>query len=191
MKRYKNKGVHTSPETAGRQNMSKLKNPEPDKQKTMGKLIPIMNHGNKAGYSGKWTDEMLASSIGEFFDYCAEVEMKPTAPALRLWLNVEDSTILEWRKFPNKYGGKSAIIKKAYAVMEAFLQLNIDKYPTGSIFLLKTTHGHVETSKVEVNNTGDVNGLDDIKDRVARLALDSAKAKALPAPEEEEDKVIQ
>jgi len=167
---------HTSPETAGRQNMSKLKNAPPDEERNMSKLLGIIRHGNKAGYRSAWTPEVLADSIEEFFEYCDEVNMKPIPPALHLWLDVDKYTCRCWKNNPAKYGEKSVIIKKAYEIMEAFLQMQIDKYPTGSIFLLKTTHGHVETSKLDVTSNGEtVQNADDVKDAVAKLGLDKPK----------------
>jgi len=177
-KRYKNRGIHTSPETAGRQNMSKAteKQKIPDEEGTLGKMIPIMKRGQALGYEGKWNDQMLAESIGEFFDYCSEVKLKPTMPLLRLWLNVDQSTLLDWKKNPSRHGNKSQIIKSAFDIMEAVLQERAEKYPTANIFLMKTSHGHVETSKVEIDNKNQIEiGESDVKEAVKQLGLGQKK----------------
>jgi len=174
----KNKGVHTSPETAGKRNMSKatIEQKVTDEDGTLRKMIPIMNHGIALGYSGLWTNKMLSGSIGEFFDYCSDIMLKPTMPLLRLWLNVEQSTLLEWKNNPNKHPEKTKIIKMAFNIMEAILQERAEKYPTANIFLMKTSHGHIETSKVEFNNSSQIQiGESEIKDTVEKLGLGSKK----------------
>ena len=54
--------------------------------------------------------------------------------------------------------------------MEIYLQSNIDKYPTGSIFLLKSSFGHRDISTVEVNSTP--TSAEDISETVKKLGLD-------------------
>lgn len=167
-KEYKAKGIHTSPSTAGEKNLKGKKLPKGDG--VNDKIYPIMEQGKSDGYTGKWTDEKFAESVDKFFQYCAENDIKPTQPLLRLWLNVSRSQLYDWRNKPRTYGGKSDILERAFDYMEAFLQFNIDKYPTGSIFLLKSSHGHAETQNINFVG-GDS---DDVKENIKRLGLDES-----------------
>lgn len=180
MPRKGNKGVHTSPQTAGRQNMdwnkiSKMRSVRKDEFGMGDKIIDVMKMGelNYQKYSGKWTEETLKHSIAEFFDYCAEVQMRPSKPLLLLWLNLTKSTFSEWINNPSKYQYKSNLLKKAMLVIESHLEQDIYKYPTGAIFLLKTSHGHIETSKLDVTtNDKTVTDADEVKDMIAKMGLD-------------------
>lgn len=166
-KREPNK-VHTSPERAGEQNMANVKMQE-DKLGIMDNLVDIMNEGkkNRQAYKGLWTDEALIDSIDKYFTYCKDNEFKPTLPSLTVWLGVSRQTMWKWRN--GSEGDKGYILDEAMMIMESYLQSNIDKYPTGSIFLLKTTHGHMETSKVEVTS-GSITG-DEVAERIRQLGL--------------------
>jgi len=167
----------TSPATSGKNNFTKeiINNMPKDENKLMSKIIQVMRHGKTQGYKGAWTEVEFADSIESFFIFCDDSDMKPTPPALRRWLNVSAAQISDWKNNPNRYDYKSFFIKEAYDIMEMFLQANIDKYPTGSIFLLKTSHGHVETSKVDVTtNDGNLN-TEDRKEIVNKLGFNKPR----------------
>lgn len=167
LKKDNSSGVHTSPQTAGEQN---LKNTNlPNGEGLNDKIYPVMQQGQLEPYTGKWTDERFAESIGKFFQYCIVNDVKPTQPLLRLWLNVSRSQFYDWRMKKSLYPSKSDILERALDYMEAYLQCNIDKYPTGSIFLLKSSHGHAETQNINI-----VGGNDsaDVKDNIKKLGLD-------------------
>lgn len=176
----KNKGVHTSPQTAGRQNMdwnviNRMKSLRKDENNMGSKVIDIMKLGelNYQKYKGKWTEETLRDSIADFFDFCAESEIRPSQPLLILWLGLSKSQFSEWKRNGSKFQYKTELIEKALLVIEAHLQMDIYKYPTGAIFLLKTSHGHVETSKLDVTSNGEsVSSADDVRDAVSKLNLD-------------------
>jgi len=172
-KAYEKKGVHGSPETAGADNLKNAKTLPKDKSGLMDKLLPVYKRKQEGKtYDGQWKDEQLMQSIGEMFDYCAENELKPTLPILQLWLGISRTQLWEWRNKPDKFGEKTNIVNNAVLIMEAFLQSNIDKYPTGSIFLLKTTHGHIETSKLDISNTSKDATQEEIEDQIKKLGLD-------------------
>ncbi len=166
-KRPPNK-VHTSPERAGEQNMENVKMAK-DELGIMGNLVDIMKKGNenRQAYKGLWTDEALAEQLELFFIYCKDMDFKPTVPALITWLGISKSQFYEWRGNPGRYGDKSELLGRAMVVMESYLQSNIDKYPTGSIFLLKTTHGHAETQNIVVKGEKD----EDVAERIKQLGL--------------------
>lgn len=169
------KGIHTSPDKAGKSNIEGLDMPK-DEDNLMGKILPVYKKGqeNDKTYKGLWTEEQFTTCIDEFFQYCFEVGLKPTKPALQLWLSVSRETYNQWERFPEKYGYKSDKINHANRVMEFYLQANLDKYPTGSIFLLKTSHGHIEQSKIDVTSNGHsmTQSADDVKDLISKLGLD-------------------
>jgi len=175
-KQYGN-NKQTSSMTSGKQNFTKeiINNMPKDENKIMSKIIVIMRHGKTQGYKGSWTEHDFANSIEEFFIFCDDCDMKPTPPALRRWMNVSASQISEWKNNPARHGYKTEFIKEAYDIMEMFLQANIDKYPTGSIFLLKTSHGHIETSKVDVTtNDGNLNA-EDRKELVDKMGFNKPR----------------
>ena len=175
--KYQKKGVHTSPEKAGVQNFTPavLENAKKDDDGINDCILDIMNSGTNrnACYKGQWTPEELASSVNDFFLKCAEMKLKPTQPLLRLWLGISRDQMWEWKTMPERHSWKSDIIKKAMDFMEAYLQANIDKYPTGNIFLLKTSHGHVEANRLDITSQGQrINANEDeIADIVAKLGL--------------------
>lgn len=173
-KREPNK-VHTSPERSGEQNMGKIKM-EADDTNIMGALMSIREEGkkNKQAYKGLWTSEALVEAVDNYFKYCNTNDFKPTVPSLCVWLGIGKSQFYEWRTNKAKYGDKSEIIGEAMMIMESYLQGRVDKYPTGSIFLLKTTHGHIETSKLDVTSDGQKVGTsaEDVKDAISKLGLD-------------------
>lgn len=170
-KREPNK-VHTSPERAGKQNLKGMELPKDDTG-LMKKIFPAYLKGkeNRQHYKGLWTPEALENEITDFFTYCMEVDIKPTVPLLTTWLGVSRVMFWEWRTKPS-HGDKFNIVNEAMAIMEAFLQGNMDKYPTGSIFLLKTTHGHVESSKLDITSNGNsISDPAEVKDAISKLGL--------------------
>lgn len=169
MRNYKNKGVHSSPKNAGRQNLEKILDTLPKDESGLNKkILPVYKHGHQ--YKGQWTDEELESTLQEFFDYCGEVDLKPTQPLLRLWLGLSRAQMFDWRTKPEKYGVKSDMVNEAHDFMECYLQGNIDKYPTGSIFLLKSSYGHREATDVTI--TTQQTNPEDVADMVKNLGLD-------------------
>ena len=168
---YKSKNVHGKPSLAGEKNMKDVKMAE-DESGIMPTLLEIWEKGKPNIYKGQWTAEELSDSISEYFQFCRDRDFKPTKPSLSVWLGIDKSTLWEWEHKPEKYGEKSTIVKYAMAIMESYLQADINKYPTGNIFLLKTSHGHVESSKLDVTTNGkDVNDAEDVKALVEKLGL--------------------
>lgn len=145
----------------------------PDTQGIMPTLMHMREQGKKnaQAYKGLWTPEALADELDRYFDYCAIQSFKPTIPSLCVWLSISKPQFYEWRNYPEKYGDKSYLINGACAVMESYLQFNIDKYPTGSIFLLKTSHGHVETQKVDITSSTGVATPEELDAALKRLGL--------------------
>lgn len=168
-----NKNVHTSPKNAGAHNLEGRKLPE-DKKGIMQYLLPVYKKGkeNNVAYKGLWTDEQLAESVDEFFEFCKEHNAKPNNPLLTSWLGVSKTQYYDWVNKPQKYGAKSNIIKNAREIMESYLMENVDSYPTGSIFLLKAYHGVRDSQVIEISaDKGKLQGADEIAESLKRLGL--------------------
>lgn len=167
------KGIHTSPEKAGRKNMGDVIPNDDDN--LMGKIITVYNKGdeNLKVYKGLWDEDTLQDEIKKYLEYCTEVKLKASKVGLALWLGISKSQYWEWETKPEKYGYKSNLIKMANQAIEMSYIGSIEKYPTGNIFLLKTSHDHIEASKVDVTSNGKTIGsADDINDLIKKLGLD-------------------
>lgn len=171
-----NKGIHTSPETAGIQNMPpNYPDTHKDDLGTMKGLMPIWNRGfqNRENYKGLWTPETLKMEINAFFEYCFDNEVKPAKVGLSLWLGVTKQTLWVWEKESTDF--KSDLIRWATSLIEMSYVGRAEKYPTANIFLLKSSHGHVETSRLDVVATNEQMQTDEVQDRIAQLGLDKPK----------------
>ena len=92
----KAKGVHTSPETAGVQNMPEnYIETHQDEEKTMKKLMPIWDRGfkNRQDYKGQWTEEAFANEINEYFKYCFDHDVKTSKAGLALWMGTHKQPV--------------------------------------------------------------------------------------------------
>jgi hypothetical protein len=78
-------GKHTSPESAGEENMT----PEViEKFRCDYITADIMRKTailkeNRQEYNGQWTDEQFQESIDNFFQFCANTEIEPSRPLLQ------------------------------------------------------------------------------------------------------------
>ena len=176
---YHNKGVHGRPENAGSDKIKEviMATATKDTEGLMHKIMPCYEKGKKTKaklakeYKGQWTEAVLEETIDKYFKYCYEVNFKPTPSSLALWLGVDKSTLYNWVN--NRSGRyKFKLAERAYLIMENYLEGNVDKYPTGSIFLLKTTHKHVEQSKIDITSGGKIIENGDVKEMVSKLGLD-------------------
>lgn len=147
-----------------------------DKSGIMSKIMPVYKTGseNEGRYKGQYTPETLKEQLDAFFEYCGENEFKPTQPLLALWLGIRKETLWAWRTKPDRYGDKSNLMAWAFGVMESYLQVNVDSYPTGSIFLLKSTFGYKDTKNVDITTNGKQLGesAEDVRDALKRMGLD-------------------
>lgn len=173
---YKSKNVQTRPDLAGDQNLTEdalAKAKDPIKDDSMEKLLPLFKKSNEMRKKGcNWTSEQLGDELERYFIYCLDNELKPSKATLRLWLGVNPSTLWSWEKETTKYGEISDVIINALSMIEGQYIQRSEKYPTANIFLLKSTHGHVETKKLDITNDKQSNSSDDIKDIIQRLGLD-------------------
>jgi hypothetical protein len=171
----KAKGVHARPEDAGVKNLPEgYADKNRDSENVMVGIMPIYKKGmvNRQNYKGIWEREDLEREIQAFFDYCTDNEVKVAKVGLSLWLGIGKSQMYEWVANPAKYGFKSEIMRDAFDLIEFSYIGRAEKYPTANLFLLRTSHGHVETSKLDINNTNAPTNTEDVNDLVSKLGLD-------------------
>lgn len=117
-----------------------------------------------------WTPDELRLTISEYFDYFALNGLKPSKSSLRLWLNVGRDRYNTWERERTRYGEISDIISLANDVFETQYINRGEKHPTMNTFLLKSSHGHNDTQKIEVTAVNRVER-NDIEDAVKKLKL--------------------
>lgn len=172
-RRTLNKGVHTCPERAGPQNIDPIKDtiPKAEDPTLLGRIMIAGMHGIEKGYTSRWSDEDLMRSVLEFFKYCKDEDLKPTIPLLKLWIGISDGMFHDWRhNTAGKYESKSKILGFALKSMESYLQADMDEHPKGSMFILKTSFGHSEVQKVQIESKNNVSK-DEIDGTLAKLGL--------------------
>ena len=171
-KRKKKPGEHSCPQTSGKQNLpesyiNRLKGRGGGK---MHDLKQIREHGfyNRQDYAGKWDADSLKREIDEYFNFCADKDIKPSKAGLRLWLGLSKSQYWEWEK--NHTDFKSNLINEANDLMEIQYIEKGEKYPTFNMFLLKSSHNHSDKQEVEITSK-DVSK-DEIADTISKMGLD-------------------
>lgn len=170
-------GIHSSPEKAG-ENMDLL--PVEKEQDNMLAKIMFGYNENKVktmAYKGLWTDEAFLECVENYFEYSASNNLKPCKAGLRLWLGCSRTQYYDWEiNKTGTYGGKSDILAWASNIIEMSYIGRAEKYPTANIFLLKSSHGHVEANRLDITTNGnDINNADEVRDLVAKLGLDKTK----------------
>lgn len=170
----KPKGIHTSPEKAGEQNFPEgYAEKNHDKYDRLDGQLEIWNHGRHVlqEYKGLWTDEALEEHVYQYLKYCLDNEVKPCKAGLRLWLAVSNAQFYDWAGKPEKYGRKSEILNDAFDLIQSSYISRGEQFPTFNMFLLRSSHGHVEKNKVEVTTTNATTA-DEVKDTISKLGLD-------------------
>ena len=171
---YKSKNVQTKPEKSGEANMTSVvldKSKDVIDDGLMGVLIPMLDESIRQRVRGtNWTGEEMQKSIREYFIYCANNGVKPSKSSIRVWLGVSRSQYHAWQSEPAKYGVISDLVNLANDMMETHYINRIESYPTGNIFLLKTSHGHVDKQEVNITATTDVSQ-ENILETVNKLGL--------------------
>lgn len=170
-RKEKAKGIHTSPEKSGVKNMTNITMSE-DTDGYLPIIMGMVENGKKVNkqYKGLWTEEAFNQCVDEYFEYCTSKNFQPSKPSLQLWLGTNRAMYNEWERFPEKYSYKFDKIQSANLIMESTLQSEIKKYPTGSIFLLKASHGIQDTTKVEV--TSFQSSKEETEEIISKLGLD-------------------
>lgn len=176
MRNYKSKNIQTKPSLSGVKNMPKdyaEKNKAVGNGEVLSGLMPLLKKSQERRGTN-WTAEQMFEAIEEFFDYCAENEVKVYKGGLALWLGCHKGQIWEWENNPSKYGAITDVIRSACELIEGQYIGRAEQYPTANLFLLRSSHGHIETSKVDVV-TNVPTTTDDVKDIISKLGLDKPK----------------
>lgn len=172
---YKSKNIQTTPENAGAKNISEEyvashqdNKPVEGLMQACTDLFKISCQKTKRG--ANWTPEELADELANYFQFCADRNMKPAKCGIQLFLGMSDATYYDWQNKPEKYGELSSLINYANKTIESQYVDKIEQYPTGNIFLLKARYSYQDTSKVEVTSTGISS--EELADAVKKLGLD-------------------
>ena len=121
----------------------------------------------------QWSDEQFKLAVDEYFDYIQQHNIKPSKAGLSLWLGCSKDTYHEWTHKKEKYPFKSEVLVNANLYMETSYINRGEKYPTFNTFLLKSSHGHIEQSKIDITTNGnDVTSADEVRGLVSKLGLD-------------------
>ena len=177
---YKAKGVHTRPGKGGAKAFEEKGIAEGNyDDPQMEHLLEIYKTRTKKmrDYQGQWTEDEFATAIEEYFNFITERKIKPTKASLQLWLGCSRTQYYDWEvDKTGRFGYKTNLVNEANRFIEASYVGRVEKYPTGNIFLLKTTQGYVEKSSVDVTTNGQtINSADEVKDLVGKLNLDKTK----------------
>ncbi|MGN0557861.1 MAG: terminase small subunit [Acutalibacteraceae bacterium] len=94
---------------------------------------------------------LLEERIMQYFQFCAEDDMKPSVAGLALAVGVNRKTIWQWAQAENS--DRSNSIKKAYQIlnlmMEDYMQ-NGKINPVSGIFLMKNNFGYTDKQELVV-----------------------------------------
>lgn len=170
----KPQGVHARPENAGAHNFPKgYEARNQDKDNVLAGTLPLFKHGfkNREDYKGLWTEEDLERELFAYFDYCEANNVKVAKVGISLWLGINKDTMYQWANDKAKHGFKCDLIRMAFELVENSYIGRIERFPTGNIFLLKSSHGHIDSSKVEVTTTNTITS-NEINEVVNKLGLD-------------------
>ena len=173
---YKSKDIQTKPSMAGEQNMTEdrlLLDKDKVEDDLMTNLVDIFKKGNTQRVKGtNWTEEELELSLTEYFEYCGVKSLKPSKSGARVWLGVSRTQYYAWQSETAKYGAISNLINQANDLMETQYINRGEQYPTMNVFLLKSSHQHIETSKMDVTTNGQAISSDaEVKSLVDKLGL--------------------
>ncbi len=171
----KKKNVHTSPEKAGAHNIKpSMMQPDTDNSAKMASHLFSKAQENRIKYKGQWTDEDLIKEIRELGEWCDSMNSKPNLAMLKGWLAVSDDQFRDWVTKPEKYGSKSEIIGDAVRMIESTTVDRSEKYPTGNIFLLKSSFGYKDSKSIDITSGGDKLGdtAEEVKERLKKLGLE-------------------
>lgn len=83
--------------------------------------------------------------IKDYFLFCADNDRKPSVIGMCNWLGISRDTIQTWKRGEYRDSTHSAMINKAYSMLEELLNdymLNGKVNPASGIFLLKNIHGY-------------------------------------------------
>lgn len=184
------KGKHTCPELAGVKNMKNevLDKMTERKKQNVGSTTQVSNRKildlrklrqeqlkrDRIPGTTKWTEESLRETINQFLDWCYGESVLPSKPLLAIWLNCHTDTLRTWIRADDF---RSDVLKETYTLMEAMYFNDLDSHTVSNMFRLKTNHGYVEASRLDLNSNvvqQEVN----IKDTISNLGLSTLNDKS-------------
>lgn len=135
--------------------------------------------------------EEVENRIGQYFRYCVEHEIRPSAEGMALALNTTRMSVWNWREgVVKKPEGVRNALKKGFSILN-FLMAQLMQEgkinPVSAIFLLKNNYAYTDQSEVIVTpNTG----LDALDPTAARQKYLDTLPEADALPETTEDTTI-
>lgn len=175
---YKKKGLQSSPEKAGVQNLPDdfiEENQLPKSERVAGSLSDLFLLSMERAKKGtNWTPEEVQDVVGEYFAYADEHSLKPSKAGLQLFLGLSTAQYYAWVGEPERYGVISEILQHAEKAMENQYITRGEKYPTMNMFLLKSSFGHQEKQTIEITEKMDS---EEIENRIKNLGLKKSKEK--------------
>lgn len=179
---YASKNIQTKPSLAGGHNIpddfiAKRTEKDEDKIALLGSLSNLFEVSMKVREDRKlkgtnWTPEEMSVALQDYFDFVTLKCLKPSKVSLSLFLGTTKQQIWDWEQHKDRYGVISELITMACGIIEQQYVERSEQYPTANIFLLKTSHGHVERNQLDITTTGVVSS-EDISDQIKKMGLDA------------------
>lgn len=120
--------------------------------------------------------KQLEERIYEYFQICAQDDMKPSVAGLALAIGADRRRLWEWAKTENS--DRSEAIKKAYRILDLqmvdYMQ-NGKINPVSGIFLMKNNFGYTDQQEVVVtpnNPLGEQRTTEEIEQRYMESVVD-------------------
>ena len=109
--------------------------------------------------------QQVEQRIQDYFRYCIQNDIRPSAEGMALSLNTTRTTLWRWREGSesNKPEGVRNAIKKGYSLLNYLLtQLMQDGHinPVSGIFLLKNNYQYFDKSEVVITPNTPLQGID-------------------------------
>lgn len=112
--------------------------------------------------------------ITDYFQLCADNDLKPTSAGFCMAIGVSKATISNWRNGVHRADTHQAVICKGYDILDALWQdymMNGKINPVSGIFLGKTLFGYIEKQEVVLtpNTQGETMDVKTIEAKYAEL----------------------
>ena len=173
---YKSKNIQTKPSMAGKRNITKEFADAHKEDEDVG--LDGLAELSKVAFTSRkrqpnWNEDELSKAVIDYFEFCAKKNMKPSKVGIQLFIGVGKSQYYDWAN-KEKYGAISEIISIANGLIEQQYIGRAEKFPTANIFLLKSSHQHVETSRLDINDSRSGIGTtkEELSDAISKLGLD-------------------
>lgn len=124
------------------------------------------------------TPEEVKERIRQYFELCAQNDVKPGVASLALAFGISRNTFHEWVSGITKSVTKEnrEILNQAYQVLNAQMEdymMNGKIHPVAGIFLMKNNMGYEDNKKLTVTNSdplGDTVSEDVLREKYLRIA---------------------